>query len=81
MSIDHSVWVVVAKSWGLFYLMAIFIGVLVYALLPSRRDAFDHAARSIIDDGGNDRPKPDQADRTIRASRSEQDEGESSTCR
>jgi cytochrome c oxidase cbb3-type subunit 4 len=38
-----------AKSWGLFYLIALAIGVLVYALWPSNRSRFDRAKRSILD--------------------------------
>ncbi len=34
-----------AQTWGLLYFVAIFAGVLVYALAPSRRDRFDAAAR------------------------------------
>jgi len=56
-SFDHSTWVVVAKSWGLFYLMAVFVGVLIYALWPSKQDEFDRAARSILDEEDEeDRP-------------------------
>jgi cytochrome c oxidase cbb3-type subunit IV len=32
-------------SWGLAYFAVIFVIVVVYALLPSKRDAFDEAAR------------------------------------
>jgi cytochrome c oxidase cbb3-type subunit IV len=34
-----------AQQWGLIYFMAIFLGVLVYALWPSRKKEFDDAAR------------------------------------
>jgi cytochrome c oxidase cbb3-type subunit 4 len=34
-----------AQTWGLIYFVAIFIGVLVYALRPSRKQQFDAAAR------------------------------------
>jgi cytochrome c oxidase cbb3-type subunit 4 len=34
-----------AQTWGLIYFVAIFLGVLVYALRPSRKELFDHAAR------------------------------------
>jgi cytochrome c oxidase cbb3-type subunit 4 len=34
-----------AQTWGLLYFTAIFLGVLVYALWPSRKKAFDEAAR------------------------------------
>ena len=34
-----------AKSWGLVYLMALFAGVVAYALWPSNRGKFESAAR------------------------------------
>lgn len=34
-----------AQTWGLFYFVAIFLAVLVYALAPSRKSRFDAAAR------------------------------------
>jgi cytochrome c oxidase cbb3-type subunit 4 len=34
-----------AQTWGLLYFFAIFLGVLVYALWPSRKAKFDEAAR------------------------------------
>jgi cytochrome c oxidase cbb3-type subunit 4 len=34
-----------AAAWGLAYFGLIFVLALVYALLPSKRDAFDEAAR------------------------------------
>jgi cytochrome c oxidase cbb3-type subunit 4 len=49
MSIDHEFLVGLAKSLGLFILMAIFFGTVVYALWPSNQDKFDHAARNILD--------------------------------
>ena len=39
-----------SKSWGLFYLLTLFIVVVVYALWPSNKSRFDKAASSIIDD-------------------------------
>ena len=33
-----------AKTWGLVYLVILFIGALVYALRPSAKAKFDHAA-------------------------------------
>ncbi len=48
-----------AKSWGLFYLIALSIGVLVYVFWPSNRKRFDHAKKSILDE--DDRPgSPDE---------------------
>ena len=34
-----------AQTWGLLYFVAVFTGVLVYALWPSRKSQFDEAAR------------------------------------
>jgi len=34
-----------AGSWGLVYFVVIFVIVVVYALLPSKRKTFDEAAR------------------------------------
>ncbi len=34
-----------ARTWGLFYFLALFIVVLVYALWPSRQKQFDESAR------------------------------------
>ena len=35
----------IADTWGLIYLMALFAGALVYALWPRNRKKFDDAAR------------------------------------
>lgn len=50
MDIDHDTLVTVAKTFGLFYLMALFLVTVVYAFWPSRREEFDRAARSVLDD-------------------------------
>jgi len=34
-----------AQTWGLAYLVAVFLVVLIYALWPSRQQQFDEAAR------------------------------------
>lgn len=47
---DHDTVVAFAKSFGLFYLIAMSIGVVVYAFWPSNRQRFDHAARAIVED-------------------------------
>jgi cytochrome c oxidase cbb3-type subunit IV len=47
---DHSDIVVFAKSFGLFYLIALSIGVLVYTYWPSNKQRFDEAAKNIIHD-------------------------------
>jgi cytochrome c oxidase cbb3-type subunit 4 len=54
MSIDHQSIVAFAKSWGLFYLIALSLGVLVYVFWPSNRKRFDRAKHSILDN--DDRP-------------------------
>ena len=54
MDIDHNTLVGFAKSWGLFYLIAMFIGVVIYAFWPSNRKKFDDAKRNILDK--DDRP-------------------------
>jgi cytochrome c oxidase cbb3-type subunit 4 len=38
-----------AQTWGLLYFVLIFLGVLIYALNPSRRARFDEAARIPLD--------------------------------
>lgn len=48
--LDHGSIVAFAKSFGLFYLIALSIGVLVYAYWPSNKQRFDDAARNIIHD-------------------------------
>jgi cytochrome c oxidase cbb3-type subunit 4 len=54
MDIDHDTLVGFAKSWGLFYLIAMFIGVVIYAFWPPNRKKFDDAKRNILDE--DDRP-------------------------
>lgn len=54
MEVDHETLVAFSKSWGLFYLIALSIGVLIYALWPANRKRFDRAKHSILDK--NDRP-------------------------
>ena len=53
---DFMVWF--SKSFGLFYLIALSIGVLVYAFWPSNKKRFDDAAQSILDH--EDKPHRDQ---------------------
>lgn len=55
MPFDHDAVVAFSKSFGLFYLIAMSIGVLVYACWPSNRDAFQRAATEAIEDS-EDRP-------------------------
>lgn len=54
MTFDHATLVWFSKSFGLFYLIALSLGVLIYALWPSNRGAFDRAASSIL--GQEDKP-------------------------
>lgn len=56
MDISHQTLVIVAKSFGLFYLVALSIGILAYAFWPSLGKRFDRAANSILDD--EDGPLP-----------------------
>ena len=50
MDIDHATLVGFAKSFGLFYLIALSIVALVYAFWPSNKKRFDQAAKAILDD-------------------------------
>ena len=48
MGLDHDSVVWFSKSFGLFYLVAFAIAVVVYAYWPSNRTRFDKAAVSIL---------------------------------
>ena len=50
MSIDHATLVGFAKSWGLFYLIALAVGVVAYAYWPSNLKRFEEAKDSILDE-------------------------------
>jgi cytochrome c oxidase cbb3-type subunit 4 len=50
MDIGHDTLVAVAKSFGLFYLIAMSIGVVIYAYRPSKKQEFDRAAKAILHD-------------------------------
>ena len=54
MEIDHNSVAAFAKSWGLFYLLAMAVVVLIYALWPGNRKRFNRAKTSILDK--DDRP-------------------------
>ena len=54
MDVDHNTLVGFAKSWGLFYLIAMFIGVVAYAFWPPNRKKFTDAKRAILSE--DDRP-------------------------
>lgn len=56
MEFTHEFFVEAAKSFGLFYLIALSIGITVYAYWPSLGGRFDRAAKSILDD--EDGPAP-----------------------
>ncbi len=51
---DHDTAVWLSKSYGLVYLVALSLGVLLYVYWPANRKRFDQAAESIIRD--EDRP-------------------------
>lgn len=50
MDVEHNTLVWFSKSFGLFYLIALSIIVLVYAYWPPNRKSFDRAATSILRD-------------------------------
>jgi cytochrome c oxidase cbb3-type subunit 4 len=56
MTIEHDLLVFVSKTFGLFYLIALSIGVVIYAYWPRNKARFDDAARAIL--GQEDRPCP-----------------------
>jgi cytochrome c oxidase cbb3-type subunit 4 len=58
MNIEHDALVGLSKSFGLFYLLALSAGVLVYTFWPSNKKRFDHAAQSILHD--EDKPYEDK---------------------
>ncbi len=49
MNSDHETVVAFSKSWGLFYLIALSVGVLVYTFWPSNKRRFDDAKKSILE--------------------------------
>jgi cytochrome c oxidase cbb3-type subunit IV len=51
---SHETLVYIAKSFGLFYLIALSIAVIVYAYWPSKKKDFERAAQAILH--GEDRP-------------------------
>jgi cytochrome c oxidase cbb3-type subunit 4 len=55
---DNDLFVWLSKSFGLFYLIALSIAVMVYAYWPSNKKLFDEAAQSIL--GDDDKPHKDQ---------------------
>lgn len=53
MTVTHDTLVYLAKTFGLFWMMAFFVIVAVIAYLPSRKPAYDRAARSILPSGAS----------------------------
>jgi cytochrome c oxidase cbb3-type subunit 4 len=54
MDLDHDTLVFFSKSWGLLYLIAFAVGVLIYTFWPSNKKRFDKAKKDILDK--EDRP-------------------------
>jgi len=54
MDLDHGTMVWLSKSFGLFYLIALSVAVLVYACWPANRKRFEEAGSSIL--SGEDKP-------------------------
>jgi cytochrome c oxidase cbb3-type subunit 4 len=50
MDIEHDTLVAIAKTVGLFLLIGMFAAAVAYAFWPSKKDKFDRAARSVLDD-------------------------------
>jgi len=50
MTIEHQALLGFAKSFGLFYLVGLFLIALAYALWPANRQRFDRAAKAILED-------------------------------
>jgi cytochrome c oxidase cbb3-type subunit 4 len=50
MPFDHDSVVWFSKTVGLFYLIALAIGAVVYAYWPANRERFDRAAQSVLSD-------------------------------
>jgi len=54
MELGHQELVAISKSYGLFYMMIIFVGATVYAYWPSNKNKFDQAAKRILEDEDQD---------------------------
>jgi cytochrome c oxidase cbb3-type subunit 4 len=50
MSLDHDTLVWFSKTFGLFYLVALSVVILIYAYWPSNKQRFDQAAKAILQD-------------------------------
>ncbi len=66
MDISHEWLVGMAKSFGLFYLIALSIVVTAYAYWPSLGARFDKAAKSILDDEDGPAQNTDKEDAPCR---------------
>ena len=51
---SHETYVLIAKTFGLFYLMGFFILIVIHTYRPSRKAGADRAARAILE--AEDRP-------------------------
>lgn len=49
MTFDHDTIVAFSKSWGLFYLIAFSVCVVIYTFWPANKARFDRAKQSILD--------------------------------
>ena len=49
MDFDYNSVVAFSKSWGLFYLIAMAVGVLIYTFWPGNRKRFEKAKKDILD--------------------------------
>ena len=47
---DYHAFAEFARSWGVVYLMVLFLGACAYALWPKNRAKFDRAARMPLDE-------------------------------
>ncbi len=56
MTLDHEILVAFSKSFGLFYLIAMSVVAVAYALWPANQAQFDHAAQQILDLDDEDTP-------------------------
>jgi cbb3-type cytochrome oxidase subunit 3 len=51
---SHDAMVLFAKTFGLLWMMGFFVIVVILAFRPSKRAAYDRAARSILPDAGRE---------------------------
>ncbi|MBD8067230.1 cbb3-type cytochrome c oxidase subunit 3 [Devosia sp. PTR5] len=48
MAFEYEALTAFSKSWGLFYLLAMALGVLIYTFWPSNKKKFDHAKHAVL---------------------------------